>query len=637
MIIARCKKQSAGGDVLNAKEGETIMVKTKKSSRIIDQINNALKYYGGIATFQEITEYFIKEELGATQQEIGSNLSNYSKGDHPTIYKLAKGLWGLSHLKDVQRSIVFYRVLDMESFRKRLQEKSLPCFTITPAHTMLVTGRDVTNDDGFFTTYILTYFPDANSKDIDVGEVKILLQGQQPNEKVTKSLPEVFTRLTEKFCSLGQTDKYYQFFAQSNDTIFAENALKALRDVTFDPEIQKQFATEDGFTKSLLRLSSAQANLELGWKQISANKSLSTGNLSFTFRCRLSEKTANETDEDDDAQSHIIDFDFSPLDSEMKFPDLNRIMVLIGANGTGKTKVLAKLAQAISGINRDAGSFSHVVPKFRMVIAVAYSVFDNFDVPVGANRVFNYVYCGIRSDAKGDPMGTGEAGKRLAKAALLLINRPSAEEYFEFWKNVMSKILPSYVAIPEMAFKTGRDIREQDQDFQEKISAFYNELSSGQRAMVLIFTEVIANIERESIILFDEPELHQHPAALSALLSALGEILRKFNSYAVIATHSPLVLQEIPSQYVRIINRDDHYIRVTHLNFESLGESLDGIVDLVFGFPDIHNNYRGILTQLGERYSQDEILDIFHHRLSLQARMFLANNELSNKQKTRSV
>lgn len=47
-------------------------------------------------------------------------------------------------------------------------------------------------------------------------------------------------------------------------------------------------------------------------------------------------------------------------------------------------------------------------------------------------------------------------------------------------------------------------------------------------------------------MLIDEPEGHLHPPLLSAFVRALSELLVNRNGVAIIATHSPVVLQEVP-------------------------------------------------------------------------------------------
>ena len=69
-----------------------------------------------------------------------------------------------------------------------------------------------------------------------------------------------------------------------------------------------------------------------------------------------------------------------------------------------------------------------------------------------------------------------------------------------------------------------------------------NKKHFGQYILLCTMTEVIATIEKESLLLFDEPELHLHPNAVANTLRMLYKLLEEYDSYAIFATHSPLIV-----------------------------------------------------------------------------------------------
>jgi predicted ATP-binding protein involved in virulence len=99
--------------------------------------------------------------------------------------------------------------------------------------------------------------------------------------------------------------------------------------------------------------------------------------------------------------------------------------------------------------------------------------------------------------------------------------------------------------------------------------------------------------------------------------------LKTFNSFAVIATHSPIILQEIPGKRVRIFKRDGTYSIVNPLAFESFGENLTMITNEVFEVSRLHNNYQNYLRGLAASKTYDEVLEVFGGRLGLNAKAFL--------------
>jgi predicted ATP-dependent endonuclease of OLD family len=64
----------------------------------------------------------------------------------------------------------------------------------------------------------------------------------------------------------------------------------------------------------------------------------------------------------------------------------------------------------------------------------------------------------------------------------------------------------------------------------DRLYEIFKSLSSGQSIIVMVLTQVVAYIRPDSIILYDEPELHLHPDAINALLRAFHKLLVSFDS-----------------------------------------------------------------------------------------------------------
>lgn len=155
-------------------------------------------------------------------------------------------------------------------------------------------------------------------------------------------------------------------------------------------------------------------------------------------------------------------------------------------------------------------------------------------------------------------------------------------------------------------------------------------LSSGESIIIYSFTQIIAEANKDSLILFDEPELHLHPQAISKLIPAINELLKYLDSYAIIATHSPIILQQIPSKYTRVFDTSSGRVQSRILEIETLGENLDSITSNVFRTIQEEPEYKKILKSLHSRYGADETNKIFSDRLGLGAQLYLeslGNNE----------
>ena len=152
-------------------------------------------------------------------------------------------------------------------------------------------------------------------------------------------------------------------------------------------------------------------------------------------------------------------------------------------------------------------------------------------------------------------------------------------------------------------------------------------LSSGQSILLYIITEIVANIRFDSLIIYDEPETHLHPNAISQLINTIYELTNEFQSYCIIATHSPIIVRELLSRNVYIIERESNVITARKPMIETFGENLTIITEEIFGNRDIPNQFEKIMMKLaksGESYY--EIISYIESKdipLSLNARIYL--------------
>lgn len=148
-------------------------------------------------------------------------------------------------------------------------------------------------------------------------------------------------------------------------------------------------------------------------------------------------------------------------------------------------------------------------------------------------------------------------------------------------------------------------------------------LSSGQSILAHFTTALLAWIQPNTLVLFDEPETHLHPNAVASLFVVLTDILRSYDSYAVIATHSPVVIQEIPAKRVIIFRRTGNVTLAEPLPLESFGESVTELTRHLFETIGVDSLYRKTLKALSRQESAEEVLARFEKGLSLSAQAYL--------------
>jgi ABC-type branched-subunit amino acid transport system ATPase component len=461
----------------------------------------------------------------------------------------------------------------------------------------VVLTKDAWNDFGHHTSYNLTLF-DGNGTSLFEGSWRILNINDIDTASQTADtiLPPTFSELESVYCSLAPTIESYRKLKHLGFDIY-HPFLKGLNDVAYSPELANNFEDLKAFKESLLRESD----------QITAFREVRSifgkGEIfrvsKFTFSCRVDGASA----------PHRVSFDFTNDNT-----DLHRVFCLIGQNGTGKTQFLAKLALSLSGqvkANSEDAAFLDDRPSFRKVICISYSVFDDFERPTKGRYLNSYQYHGIR----------GDNDKLLSRQKMTSLLRASYEEIendevrHPLWVQTIETLLPDLV------------VAQVDFD----LTMIDKSLSSGQRILVNIMTRLIANIELNSILLLDEPELHLHPEMFAALIRSLSGILKMFDSCAIVATHSPLLLQETWSRQVRVFKRQGTYPVVHELDSECFGDTLSDITSRVFAVDGEEQNFRAHLQVLLQKFSFEEIEQMFKpHGLPLLAKAYL----LSIKPKT---
>lgn len=473
---------------------------------------------------------------------------------------------------------------------KNINKVEVPCFALE---------SNTWDDYSYKTTFHLYYINESRTY-IEIGGIKIM---HSTSKRTLDVIPDNFTELDDEYCSLGEDINYYEKFKKLFPSNY-EEFLDRLNDAAFFPAIRDSFENSAAFKNSLLRFSEAEKALNQA-KSIIENIPIDQA-FQFTYNCKI------ENAED----LHRVPFNFGDC---IDLP--NRIICIVGTNGSGKTQFLAKLAMDLSGKGRKLRSSDLFVPHrplFSKIIAVSYSVFDKFSKPA-KDKSFSYKYCGLR-DEKG-LIGQKKLVENYQESAIKIEELNRINDWHTILASIIGYDLTNYY-YEEIFVKRNYEIVNQN---EKRL------LSSGQSFLMYVLTEVIANIRKDSLLLFDEPEMHLHPNAIANLTRAIDRILERFDSYAILATHSPIIIQEIPSRYVLVFEREGNIPIVRKLGIESFGESIEVLTEEVFRTKDVSDTYKEVFIKLRQTKSYNEVLNLFDDKLSLNAKAFLFG--LYNNQK----
>jgi len=135
---------------------------------------------------------------------------------------------------------------------------------------------------------------------------------------------------------------------------------------------------------------------------------------------------------------------------------------------------------------------------------------------------------------------------------------------------------------------------------------------------------LIETVREKTLVLIDEPEAHLHPPLLSAFIRTLSDLLVEKNGVAIIATHSPVILQEVPKNCVWKIFRSGKVSHCERPQIETFGENVGVLTREVFGLEVSKTGYRELIKdKLHETKDYESVLELFSNQLGTEAKMIL--------------
>lgn len=177
----------------------------------------------------------------------------------------------------------------------------------------------------------------------------------------------------------------------------------------------------------------------------------------------------------------------------------------------------------------------------------------------------------------------------------------------------------SEMNLKDLAKATGNDLKEKG---LKKIK----NMSSGHAVVLITLTLLVATVEEKTLVLIDEPESHLHPPLLSAFIRALSNLLTSRNGIAIIATHSPVVLQEVPKSCAWKISRYGSISNIVRPKIETFGENVGVLTRDVFGLEVENSGFYDLLKKSVESGKNfNEIMDDYNQQLGVEGRLILAN------------
>lgn len=496
-----------------------------------------------------------------------------------------------------------------------------------PLHAYLVNDRW---DDfsKYQTMYELVYY-DKRSVKHEIGYVKIAEAGLEENPLIEEGkrrakLPKQFYHLDNRYFSLGSSIYYYENMDKLPNR---EDLLVPLRDCAYDRTIYEQYCDENVMKYSLRR--------DISDWEFKKYVTLATGYavpLPYDF---------------------IYSFPKNGLKMEVKVdpesvPPTN-IYTIIGSNGVGKTSLLTNMyrtapLKAPAAYSELYGKFDFLqneAAHFSKVVVISFNSFDNLPspneeelaIPVCIYGWDTYKEYKVKKSANVHIDSYDEKEKwegRIAERIRGCRYGTKKERMFRTLSNLESDPIFHDADIKSL-------LKVPENSLLQAVKKIYNSLSSGHRVILLTAVHLVDSVDEETLVLMDEPESHLHPPLLSAFIRTLSDLLKNRNAVAILATHSPIVLQEVPKSCVYQLVRSGDEINIFHPEIETFGEDVQTLTKEVFRLEVMATGFYQFIADIGEQHSSEEYADIlkniFHNQLGSEGKAILLAKLYNNTTK----
>lgn len=524
------------------------------------------------------------------------------------------------------------------------------------------------DDFGYQTTYHLHASKQlTKGKPEYLGGLRIMRKGQSNTDaylldQIFKN--KAFAELPEDFVSLSMDVDLYmginRYLKAQEDRRALVNALHLI--LGEDSEFfNKSLYQDDCFTSSLLRDGSNLDNFAL-------KKGFSLLNSSECYYDLRKESVIVKFEH----VSNSIELHFTSVDADDDARLPNGVVVFIGKNGSGKSTAIYRLAKLM---------YTDPTQRFRMktkvgeldpnnvgvskMFLISYSPFDNFILPTSYSKDYikllktgedvnsRFVFCGIRDIAKEEAdIQIGEDTDEIRidqiiedrkkktslkdietlavefSVAMKLVTKDFFGKYLK-WKEFLGNCQINQPSLFE-------DIKDIDFGTKEEImQERFLSLSTGHKFLIHTYARLLAYIDDNCLLLFDEPENHLHPPLLSFMMSEIRKLLVKSRSVMFIATHSPVILQETFAKNVFVVRKNGNSTTITQPQIETYGANISAITSEVFDLTTEVTKFHDAIKHLYEKWnmeyepSVERMLDSFEeklgHKLADQMESYLIN------------
>lgn len=309
------------------------------------------------------------------------------------------------------------------------------------------------------------------------------------------------------------------------------------------------------------------------------------------------------------------------VDLPFEANDWSRLIGIIGNNGVGKTFLLRNLVRAL--YYKETDKFQGKLPLFDNLFVISSSKYDQYnseDGDIKSNENFHITSLDNTTlkELIDDLIGISHRKKTIFSKAYV-------EVFHDLLKNCIGEQIDCLFSYQDEELANGMFYHQPYID-TSRLSEAYGLLSSGQRHILHMMTSLFSHIHMSSLVVIDEPEVHLHPKALIEFMDALQKAMVLFDSFAIIATPSPLIVREIiTSNVYRMVRQDSDNPSIAKVHFNTFGEDIALLYSRIFHYDEDDSIFTRLISQRASKCrSADRLINFVENNMGeigLNARM----------------
>ena len=455
------------------------------------------------------------------------------------------------------------------------------------------------DDFGYKTIFDITIKNNMSNELHKLGSCKIgyFFQGKDSeNSYSTIQNPKIKGKILEKldndFFSMGMDHEYYENVNEifQNDHVLINHYYHSLNDVANSRTTLHKALEHDVFKNSFLR-STSYENIADQFSAIIERKKINDG-MGITLKFYDRE-----------------DLDFY-ISGRTKFK--NNIKVLIGSNGSGKSELLNKVVNDYVNGRAETNEIKNIV-------LVSFSPFDKLEGyksylkhknPLKSVRLISL------KNEREITRGIDLKNEFIESLGNCLFSTAKKELLIKLLDIISSDYILYDFKFKQLIIELDiKNVNQRDLG-RTKIVKLFDILSSGHKMVIYTLFKLVDLVDRNTLVLYDEPELYLHPPLLSAYIRAFADLMICTNAMAIITTHSPVVLQEVPKKDIKIIKRINDIQFYENVELNTFGERVDILTNEIFKLEVYESGYYKVLFDFFQKnkrriYSIDNGYQIF--------------------------